>query len=128
MPPEFDVVENTRDDLVKEDFQEIADIDEDAAVRRIADKKQSGPASPGLPTRSKSTVSRRVGSSSVRPQPARSSVFSFKVQRVAPNARTPKRGTPHAHGYNVFAAKPCVIPPKGNAIIDLGLKLSPPAG
>ena len=58
IPPEFDVVEKTRDDLVEEAFLEIAEADE--AAQRIADKKQSGPALPGPPTRSKSTVARRA--------------------------------------------------------------------
>eukprot|EP00973_Karenia_brevis_P069484 9661824-Karenia_brevis.AAC.1 len=37
---------------------------------------------------------------------------------AASNSTNPRRGTPTAPGYNVFASKPCVVPPRGKAIVE----------
>lgn len=43
-------------------------------------------------------------------------------------AKTPMKGSALAAGYDLFAAHPCVVAPKGKALVSTGLAFKIPVG
>ena len=47
-----------------------------------------------------------------------------KVKRMSPNAKIPKRATPGAAGFDLFAAQSLVIPARGHKCVSTDIQVS----
>ena len=50
------------------------------------------------------------------------------VKKLSEAAMLPKRGSEHAAGYDLFAAKPFIIPAKGKGVVPTDLSIALPHG
>ncbi|KAL2389508.1 hypothetical protein RJ035_002198 [Blastomyces gilchristii] len=50
------------------------------------------------------------------------------VKKLVPTARVPTRGSAFAAGYDLYCAKPIVIPAKGKDLVNTGLAIAVPEG
>ncbi|PGH06843.1 deoxyuridine 5'-triphosphate nucleotidohydrolase [Blastomyces parvus] len=50
------------------------------------------------------------------------------VKKLVSTARAPTRGSAYAAGYDLYCAKPIVIPAKGKGLVDTGLAIAVPEG
>ncbi|OJD24400.1 deoxyuridine 5'-triphosphate nucleotidohydrolase [Blastomyces percursus] len=50
------------------------------------------------------------------------------IKKLVPTARAPTRGSAFAAGYDLYCAKPIVIPSKGKGLVDTGLAIAVPEG
>lgn len=46
------------------------------------------------------------------------------VKKLSEKAKTPTRGSAFAAGYDLYAAKECVIPKRGKALVDTDLAIA----
>ena len=46
------------------------------------------------------------------------------VKKLSPNARTPTRGSAYAAGYDLYAAKACIIPQRGKTLVDTDIAIA----
>ena len=52
----------------------------------------------------------------------------LRFQRVHPDARVPIRGSSRAAGFDLYAAISSVVPARGRAVIDTGIRVELPRG
>ena len=45
-------------------------------------------------------------------------------EKTHPNAQLPKKASPEDAGWDVFVVEDCIIPAKGSAVVNIGLKLA----
>lgn len=50
------------------------------------------------------------------------------IKRLSEHAVIPKRGSAGAAGYDLSAAKDCLIPARGKALVDTDLEMAVPTG
>jgi dUTP pyrophosphatase len=53
---------------------------------------------------------------------------ALQVKLLSPSAKTPTRGSPHAAGYDLYAAKEATVPRRGKVLVDLDISIAVPAG
>ena len=47
----------------------------------------------------------------------------LRFQKDHPNAKAPKKGSEKAAGYDLHAAEPTVVPARGKALVDTGIRV-----
>eukprot|EP01099_Mayorella_cantabrigiensis_P006338 TRINITY_DN5246_c0_g1_i1.p1 TRINITY_DN5246_c0_g1~~TRINITY_DN5246_c0_g1_i1.p1 ORF type:complete len:141 (-),score=37.38 TRINITY_DN5246_c0_g1_i1:71-493(-) len=52
--------------------------------------------------------------------------MSLLVKRLSPNAQLPKRGSPHAAGYDLFSAEEAAVPARGRLLVKTDISISIP--
>ncbi|KAK1754913.1 dUTPase-like protein [Echria macrotheca] len=50
------------------------------------------------------------------------------IKKLTPQARLPTRGSAHAAGYDLYAARSTTIPARGKGLVDTDLSMAVPAG
>jgi dUTP pyrophosphatase len=53
---------------------------------------------------------------------------ALQVKLLSSSAKTPTRGSPHAAGYDLYAAKEATVPRRGKVLVDLDISIAVPAG
>ncbi|KAG6040475.1 hypothetical protein E4U41_000418, partial [Claviceps citrina] len=53
---------------------------------------------------------------------------ALQVKKLSDTARLPTRGSAHAAGYDLYAAKPTVVPARGKVLVDTDISIAVPAG
>jgi dUTP pyrophosphatase len=53
---------------------------------------------------------------------------ALEVKLLSSSAKTPTRGSPHAAGYDLYAAKEATVPRRGKVLVDLDISIAVPAG
>lgn len=69
-----------------------------------------------------------VTSGAALPQTALASVPPLFVQKLAPAATTPTRGSAFAAGYDLYASSPITIKAKNKALVSTSIAIAVPAG
>ncbi|KIH86731.1 dUTP pyrophosphatase [Sporothrix brasiliensis 5110] len=55
-------------------------------------------------------------------------VPALAIQKLSADAKLPTRGSAFAAGYDLYAARACVIPARGKALVDTDIAMAVPAG
>ena len=53
---------------------------------------------------------------------------ALQIQKLSADARLPTRGSAFAAGYDIYAARACIIPARGKALVDTDIAMAVPAG
>ena len=92
-------------------------------------ERPSLPASP-LPKHSKVTIMSSATESNTEsrahlaPPPPVSAIPPLLVQKLSSSGRTPTRGSAFAAGYDLYAARDCVIASRGKALVDTDIAIA----
>ena len=58
------------------------------------------------------------------PPPPVSTIPPLLIQKLSSSGRTPTRGSAFAAGYDLYAARDCVIPNRGKALVDTDIAIA----
>lgn len=53
---------------------------------------------------------------------------ALQVKLLSETAKAPSRGSAHAAGYDLYAAKEAVVPARGKVMVDTDISIAVPAG
>lgn len=61
-------------------------------------------------------------------EPAPAAGLPLQVKRLSAAARLPTRGSVLAAGYDLYAARACVVPARGKALVETDISIAVPDG